>query len=236
METGFCGLLALNRYMLDNGRPIDSLLNELDASGMYGIYYTREVYRMLLWLKAYNMSQAESHDKIQLFGIDMQDPYSITGELLKRLPELPSANTIIYQRLTELHKLYYPRKEVKMSKADRGTYERLADDLGSIIRQKANIKDTTLLLHLATLLKQTLELRDILARSLERGKVRNQQYMEARDKFMADNVIWIKENYGSPDAKLMLWAHNGHIAHASLAKARRMGYYLKERKQSTKDT
>jgi erythromycin esterase len=30
-----------------------------------------------------------------------------------------------------------------------------------------------------------------------------------RDKCMADNVIWIKEQ--NPNSKLVLWAHNGHI-------------------------
>jgi len=46
-----------------------------------------------------------------------------------------------------------------------------------------------------------------------------QQYLEMnnylwRDKCMADNFLWIKEQ--NPDSKLVIWAHNGHIQKTNL--------------------
>lgn len=44
----------------------------------------------------------------------------------------------------------------------------------------------------------------------------------SRDRFMADNVAWLHEQ--NPDSKIILWAHNGHIARHPGA----MGRYLDE--------
>jgi erythromycin esterase-like protein len=44
-----------------------------------------------------------------------------------------------------------------------------------------------------------------------------------RDASMAENVVWLAEQY--PDARLVLWAHNGHVSRASGA----MGQHLADR-------
>ncbi|MES2455817.1 MAG: erythromycin esterase family protein [Bacteroidota bacterium] len=48
-----------------------------------------------------------------------------------------------------------------------------------------------------------------------------------RDAFMADNAIAIKET--SNDKKLIIWAHNGHVAKTSLYKQPAMGKFLSQR-------
>jgi len=48
-----------------------------------------------------------------------------------------------------------------------------------------------------------------------------------RDESMADNVDWIAKH--NPGAKIVLWAHNGHISHTGFSGTRSMGSYLRER-------
>jgi erythromycin esterase-like protein len=48
----------------------------------------------------------------------------------------------------------------------------------------------------------------------------------SRDRSMADNIKWILEN--NPDAKIVLWAHNGHVATAGPAGYEPMGVSLRK--------
>ena len=47
-----------------------------------------------------------------------------------------------------------------------------------------------------------------------------------RDESMADNVKWIADH--NPDAKLVLWAHNGHVAYTGYSGIDSMGGYLQK--------
>jgi erythromycin esterase len=47
-----------------------------------------------------------------------------------------------------------------------------------------------------------------------------------RDQSMADNVKWILDN--NPDAKIVLWAHNGHVSTASVGGFGPMGASLRK--------
>jgi erythromycin esterase len=48
-----------------------------------------------------------------------------------------------------------------------------------------------------------------------------------RDRYMAENVIRILDQAG-PDAKIVLWAHNGHVGESGEANHWRMGDYLRK--------
>ena len=58
------------------------------------------------------------------------------------------------------------------------------------------------------------------------------QYVElkagtrTRDESMADNIDWIVKH--NPDAKIVLWAHNGHVSNTGFSGTRSMGYYLRQ--------
>ena len=59
------------------------------------------------------------------------------------------------------------------------------------------------------------------------------QYMQlktgdkSRDQSMAENVEWIADH--NPDAKIVLWAHNGHVGYAAFPGFSPMGGYLHEK-------
>jgi erythromycin esterase len=49
----------------------------------------------------------------------------------------------------------------------------------------------------------------------------------ARDYYMAENAIWLLDQAG-PEAKIVLWAHNGHVAdNPNYGESVSMGYYLR---------
>lgn len=225
LENEFCSLIGLNNYLLDNTKPLDSLFTEFDRSGMFGIYFTKEVFNMLSWLKQYNLGKSDNSEKVQLFGLDMQDPYSITQTLIERFSRLKTLDVVSYEKLVELNRLYYPRKEVDLSNETVRSYINLADKISLLVRQHMPSADTTLLLHLSNLLTQTIDLRE--KSRLMKYKGDKGKYREKRDAFMAENVIWIQNNVNTASSKMVIWAHNGHIAHAKLEGRYRMGYYLK---------
>jgi erythromycin esterase-like protein len=48
---------------------------------------------------------------------------------------------------------------------------------------------------------------------------------KTRDESMADNVKWIADQ--NPDAKIIVWAHNGHVSNTGFSGTRAMGSYLR---------
>ncbi|NEU08005.1 erythromycin esterase family protein [Flavihumibacter sp. R14] len=209
-ETEYCNVKKLNDFLL-NGKS-DSLLYAM--SGLYGIYKTQEVYEMLTWIKNYNRS-VESAQRIQIKGADMQDPYAITKSILENVKDLNLLKPASFDRLNKLHKLYAPAKEIKHSKEDFAAYKEMINDLYHLVNQDKSIESR----QYVRLLEQTIGLRETSNFS---------QYRELRDKFLAENVIYLYQQK-PVDSKIVLWAHNGHIAHAEVGKTHRMGYHLQKR-------
>ena len=48
-----------------------------------------------------------------------------------------------------------------------------------------------------------------------------------RDRYMAENVIWLLQQAG-PEARVILWAHNDHVADRITSSGRSMGAYVRE--------
>jgi erythromycin esterase len=48
-----------------------------------------------------------------------------------------------------------------------------------------------------------------------------------RDRYMAENVTWLLDQAG-PDAKIVLWAHNGHVGMSGDENFQTMGNYLRK--------
>ena len=52
-------------------------------------------------------------------------------------------------------------------------------------------------------------------------------YSRVRDRSMADNIRWILEHEG-PGTKMVVWAHNGHVATSAAYGMEWMGYHLRK--------
>lgn len=216
METDYCYSLVLNDYLMSDKK--DSLYKFMYKTGLYGIYMTQEVYNMLKWIKGYNLTQ-DRKNRVRVLGIDMQQPYIITKSILESFTNLKNIDSNAYNQLKTYNK-QSTSNGYKMSKTQKETYKALANTLMSHARQEG--KDTLNIFQFIRLFDQSLDLMG--SAGMFTNYYRNLDVV--RDRYMAENVLWLLHNNPS-NGKLILWAHNGHIAHAKLEGSTRMGYYLK---------
>lgn len=215
IEADYCYLLPLNDFLQD--KLDTNTFEAFKKSKISAIYRTKEVYHLLRVLKDYNMSHQEP-EWVSFFGMDMQRPFSISALILKMYPDNQILNNDIRQTLTQLNQAFIKKIKIKISGEDKKRYEDLVAELYKIAGDK-NIKE---LRYCSRLLEQSLSLNNDTEAS----------YKGLRNKFMAENVLWMKENL-IKKGNSCVWAHNGHVAYKHVRGDPAMGFYLK---QSLKDS
>ncbi len=214
---------AINDYVL-HGKG-----NARDA--LAGIYFwtwnTEEVLAMIEWMRAWNADPAHG-SKVQFTGFDMQTSTvahaSVTAFLEKVAPAEAAA------LLAPLAPLAGMRAMAAVGKAtpdERGKLTAgLAALAGAFDRNRkawtaagggaAAYADAR---HDLTILEQ--------ATAMYTADGQGTGGFDARDRAMADNVGWLLEQ---TRAKIVVWAHNGHIAN-TLSAFTNMGNHLRKRYQ-----
>ncbi|SDH45623.1 erythromycin esterase [Pedobacter terrae] len=220
METDYCYSKTLNNYLISDSN--DSLIKYITKTGLYGIYRTQEVFEMLNWIKQYNLTK-DKKDRVQFLGLDMQDPFILSDQILVEFPDLKSMNSLIYDQLISFKDLFKDGNSFKMSSTNKRKYQDMADEIQKLVMSRKAINSVELNT-LSRLLRQTIDLQGTF------GTFKNyfSAYNNIRDKYMADNVLAFHQQL-SKDDKLVVWAHNTHIAHATLDGAKRMGAYFKDK-------
>ncbi|WP_160140284.1 erythromycin esterase family protein [Chryseobacterium sp. c4a] len=192
----------VNNYIIKGEGSPENYLKAMD----FWTWRTHEVLKMTEWMKKYNEA---SKRKVLFTGFDMQDFYTPIHELKKEYNGNPS----IIEKLEELRLLLSKFKDKKqkssiavMDKEDKAA----ADSIISVIKNQ-----------IGTVKSGKIDLKWInqYLRLLEQNTELNSY---SRDKFMAENILWIKNQ--NPDSKIILWAHNGHINKEPI----RMGKYLSD--------
>ncbi len=201
IEASHIGCKPINDYVL-HGKG-----NSREALGVQGfwIWNTEEVIAMIEWMRAYNTTVPEAK-KVQFVGIDTQmvgidQAYANVAEYiektkLEKFPEVAVDSLFSYLKTTtekddllpqrkELYSLlsYLVLHEIRLVyQTSRQEYQNVVSDLRKII--------------------QGVESGD---RALQRSVDH-----DIRDEYMAQTTFEVlkKEN---PNAKMVLWAHNGHI-------------------------
>jgi erythromycin esterase len=201
IEANWPESLALNNYVLSGkGDPVAAL------DGLH--FWTcnsQEVLDMVLWMRRYNQDPAHPN-KVKFFGFDMQfadlavrslaaflglvDPGA--AEQFARAMEpldASSTGTVEIRRLSDVQ-----RRQIGVAAAE------LAQSLDRNREQyatRSSDSEWRLARRNADIVRQAANLAD----------------PAARDRFMAENVKWILDQE-PPGAKIVLWAHNGHVATA----------------------
>lgn len=154
---------------------------------------------MIEWLKEYNHHQPDP-DKVHVYGIETRGFSNVIKKVIESIPEISSADKIL---LKEIQLKPYQ----KIEKAD-------IKDLKSVLARLQKIRATGFNGHYIKLLSQIVD-----------------GYYETtkrfRDNYMADNVIWAKER--ANNHKLILWAHNGHVAKTGIFNVPSTGTHLEKR-------
>ncbi len=180
------------------------------AKALAGLYFwtwnTEEVMDLLEWMRAWNADPGHAR-KVRFYGIDMQAPVRAAKIALEALADLDRGTADrLRSRLAPTLTTFdawgvgaMPKPELEnLLAAARELEEALAARRASLDARQGR-ESTARVLRCARVLVQNLEMN---SRPAE-GSI--------RDVAMAENSLWALEQEG-PDGKLVVWAHNGHVA------------------------
>lgn len=215
IESDFIGTQEMNNYILNNeGNLIDGLIK----MGM-GILFTKEFIEMIEWLKEYNLNQP-TEKKVNIFGCDVQYHHLSVVKIKEYLQSVEKLNINLKKDLDKLENLLTNQSSKESNKKySKNEIDRTLLELNATFNDiKNNTDEFKLNKYYLTILEQSVEY------NFKKGG-----YKKAviRDKFLADNSIWI---YNEAQSKMILWAHNSHIAKKSdQTKITPMGNYIVKR-------
>ena len=197
------------------GAVKDSLLK----MPFYKLWKSAEMNELFAWISRYNHTHSR---KVNLIGFDMEDTRirssrKMIREIgLKQDEAIAKQVEIIDQKLDSLIAANSPKTEPTL-------IQTLADDLKaelvklSLMVNKQNGKiDPEQFFRLQTYTRVCLQWLDT--------RFYNQSPY-TRDRYLADNVKFYTDHH--PEAKVLIWAHNAHIANLTNGGAKAMGAWLK---------
>ena len=238
---------GFTNILLEAGLPYASRLNdyvhgarvnaEMLVSGMgyWSLYQTHEFLGLLDWLRKYNADSTHKK-KLNLLGIDMQDPRVGTRDTLaylgrvdpafiKKLSKVPG-NLGLFEHSPSLNRM----TEVYRKMTD-GEYESLSAKLTMIQQRFDSKKDS----YIAKRGKPAYvwareEFATVMQAHEAFSKVRKGNFRElydARETALAKNVEWQVHQDG-PGERYILLSHNNHIAMSAILTAGRDGKTYEE--------
>jgi len=216
MPEGF----DVNEYVLEGrGDPEKAL------AGLYfWTWNTEEVLEMIRWMRRYNADPNHTN-KVKFYGFDMQSATRAMKVLADYLNRVDHNTSKMVRKNASLSLLFNPYTEQDFADVTGEEKQESLNIITSIIRDleahegnyitRTDETDWEIALIHANILRQYI-LRKLPSDDFAAG-------LAVRDSSMAANIRWIMEHEG-PDAKMVLWAHNGHVAY----QRNRMGHFLRE--------
>lgn len=216
---------AINDYVLHGTGDATAALD--------GVYFwtwnTEEVLAMIEWMRAWNADPKHPH-KVQFLGFDMQTATvahaSVAAYLAKVTPE---ASASLLPPIEVLANRAAPSTVGKLSGDER---KRLTDALSAIARAfdtnrktwlgKSSVAELDEMRHDLTILQQATEMYTADTSNSMSG-------FGIRDRSMAANIQWILDHQPA-GTRIVVWAHNGHIANRLVGNAAiaNMGAHLRK--------
>jgi erythromycin esterase len=202
IEANMPEAYQVNRYVLTGqGDPRELL------KGMYfWTWNTQEVLDMILWMREFNRS---GRGRIEFLGFDMQVTRvaaTVVRDLVAKAESGYSGHAMDLANRVNAANDRGTASAADLAAAQE-LYDHLAQNRGNYLA-RASREEVDWGIQNARIMLQAMQ--------MQAGTV-------SRDESMAANVDWILEQ--NPDAKIVLWAHNGHIARSPGS----MGSYIAER-------
>ncbi len=204
METNWSEANLINDYVhTGKGEPAE-LLKGLH----FWTWNTREVLDMIEWMHAYNENPSNTR-KISFYGFDIQYGTMARSNVAEYMQKVdPDAAKQVAEDYA-----CYPGNSAACQAKLQAVYDWL-DQHRADYAAKSSAEEFSLALHSARL---AVQYQDFTAQD-NSGLI--------RDRYMAENVAWILDQAG-PDAKIVLWAHNGHVGMSPDANFQTMGDHLR---------
>ncbi|NIM17105.1 MAG: hypothetical protein GTO45_34315 [Candidatus Aminicenantes bacterium] len=208
-EADFAECLYLNNYVTKGEGDLLELIN---TKMLFWTWRTEAVKELLEWMKNYNTGKSDE-EKIHYFGFDCQaltyQPDLIHTYLQPLLPTLWETASPILSQVQDFSEDDY----IGLSEED---YNTIKTQLASLEDQLTANKDQLV----ANSSLKEYEICKQLFRTFGQAFIvrythyhKNNVKINWRDRFMAENALWIADFLGE-DARITLWAHDGHIAKA----------------------
>ncbi|MEO8034718.1 MAG: erythromycin esterase family protein, partial [Acidobacteriota bacterium] len=211
IEATFPGTMAVENYVLGGDVTIDRALQGLQ----FWTWRTDEVRDLIEWMRTWNSTHPR---KVHFRGIDMQDGQ---GEIRYIRQYLQRQDPLLSVALfAPLRPLLDSQKYTALPEAEKGRVIEAIDALAARIdATPAPSRDTAWVFahHAVDTLRQT-----------ERSAHSARDRYSVRDQSMAENAKWFLDQEAK-GAKMVLWAHNGHVAGESYPAATggSMGVHLR---------
>ena len=205
METAWPEANLINDYVhTGKGNPAEFL-----KSLHYWTWDTQEILDMINWMRAYNENPNNTR-KISFYGFDLQYDQMAKDNVTQYLQKVdPQAAKQVAEDYS-----CYPGNSSACQKKLQAVYDWLGQHQADYT-EKSSAEEFSLVLHSA---RVVIQYQDFTA-SNNSGII--------RDPYMAENVAWILDQAG-PDAKIVLWAHNGHVGMSGDANFQTMGDCLRK--------
>lgn len=206
IEGGWSDAWALDDYVVDGkGDPLAALSD---------LYYwapnTEEMVTVVRWMRRYNQDRSHKR-KLRLQGFDVEfTPHAVAAVLAFLAKVDPKAVSAAADLLSPLRAVTAENTYAELAPAE---LERTRQGVASLVARfdsertrwiaRSSEKAWTLARQHATMIQRTEAL------------YRTPGGVVGRDAAMADNVQWIVQ-HEPPGTKIVLWAHNSHIAAQAL--------------------
>ncbi len=231
IELNMAGAEYLDDFVCGRVKGTPSTLEVMQNSGLYGVWMTSEIADLFVWIRDFNMNHPQ--DQIRIFGIDPQ--FASANRLLSLLEaKIPSfdvkgARTRDTSFASEIYNFEFSLMAPVVKSPGPELDKLLADRQQFLAEIRLAIANLTL--HERERKVAELELRGLeqdcsLERevSLAAAKIvhspmeilamRGSDTM--RDRYMAENLRFIEKFFIKGDARIMIWAHSGHLSRGPL--------------------
>jgi len=221
--------MGFNTFAIEASWPVAIRVNDYvlrgegdPATALAGIYFpwnTQEVLDMIEWMRRHNQDPGGS-PVVSFHGFDAQ------------VPTVAVSNVVDYFQRVDLNYAAEARDKYDCLLGDIAQYTGLPKvkrdacraDLQSVMdRLKTNRQR-----YMDSSSPETYTLAEQNARIvLQVEDVLTDPRRSVRDRYLAENVRWLLDQAG-PDAKIILWAHNAHVADAAQGSHASMGRHLRD--------
>jgi erythromycin esterase len=233
--------MEFNVFAIEATWPEANRINDYVHTGhgdpetlLSGLYFwtwnTEEVLEMILWMREHNQNPGDD-PTVSFLGFDMQFPGMAIYNVEMFLQAVdPSAASFASERYACM--LPYANGPSGSSRSQ-GRYEDqdaayrdscwadLSEVYEFLVQHQAEYEEASSVHEFDHALQSA-------GVVLQYEDMASQRTPNARDFHMAENTIWLLDQAG-PEAKIVLWAHNGHVADSPVyGGGGSLGHYLRE--------
>jgi erythromycin esterase len=218
IEASFPESEAVNDYvMTGQGDP---------AAALAGLHFwtwdTEEVRDLIEWMRRWNADPAHRR-KVSFYGFDMQFSVEASASLVRFLERAdPGYAAEVRPRLSAFAATDYERNKRNIVPQGRALQTTLREIGGRLDRKRHDYQATAGRRPWLVARQSVRILEQNVALNLDEGTA-----VGIRDRAMADNLRWIAD-VAEPGARVVAWAHNGHVGNVERAGVSWMGRHLEK--------